>query len=252
VIAIYKRLGETPLEALEKLRNVLPEYAHATLSYAGRLDPMAEGILLVMVGEENNDREKYLGLDKEYQAEMLFGIETDTYDILGKITKISEQNYEITQEKIKTALKKFEGEHELPYPPFSSRTVAGKPLFAWAREGKLNEIEIPTRNITVFETNVDHISEISSENLLKTIQEKISLVKGDFRQPEILQLWQENLKKNGSWTIAKISISCSSGTYIRSLIHMLGKELKMPTTTCSIKRTKIGQYTLENTLELSP
>ena len=57
------------------------------MTYAGRLDPMASGVLLVLAGEETKNKDKYLGLDKEYDFEILFGFATDTYDILGKVIK---------------------------------------------------------------------------------------------------------------------------------------------------------------------
>lgn len=89
VITIYKKIGETPLEALTRLRESVPEYKEETLSYAGRLDPMAAGVMLVLAGDANKEREKYLNLEKDYSAEILFGISTDTYDTLGLITEVS-------------------------------------------------------------------------------------------------------------------------------------------------------------------
>ena len=70
-LTIYKNEGETPLECLERFRVEQPIYKDAVLSYAGRLDPMAEGVMLVLVDEENKNREKYLSLDKTYEVEIL-------------------------------------------------------------------------------------------------------------------------------------------------------------------------------------
>src|ERR1700749_2760200 len=85
VLNLYKKLGETPRERLERLRIQKPHYAHEVLSYAGRLDPMAEGVLLCLVGSANKRRELYLDMSKEYKLDVLFGFSTDTYDILGRI-----------------------------------------------------------------------------------------------------------------------------------------------------------------------
>lgn len=71
---IYKHIGETPLEALERFRREQGIAADVPMTYAGRLDPMAEGLLLILLGEECKNKEKYLGLDKEYEVEVLFGI----------------------------------------------------------------------------------------------------------------------------------------------------------------------------------
>src|SRR3989344_5921655 len=76
VIPYYKNRGETPKEALERLRIERPKLQNETLSYAGRLDPLAEGGLLILVGEANKEREQYLHLSKKYTVEILFGWST--------------------------------------------------------------------------------------------------------------------------------------------------------------------------------
>jgi tRNA pseudouridine(55) synthase len=103
VITIYKKKGETPYEALMRLRLARPEYAALPLSYAGRLDPMAEGVLIVLVGEENKYREKYLDLEKTYKVQILFGIGTDTYDVLGKVIDV--KNIPISETEVRQAIK---------------------------------------------------------------------------------------------------------------------------------------------------
>ena len=85
LLVLNKREGETPLEALENWRLKHKKYKDVKMTYAGRLDPMASGLLVILAGEETKNKEKYLGLDKEYEFEVLFGFSTDTYDILGKI-----------------------------------------------------------------------------------------------------------------------------------------------------------------------
>ena len=83
---IYKPIGQTPLEAIELLRKSDPSLADVRMAYAGRLDPMADGLLVVLVGDECKNRTKYELLDKTYNFTMLLGLSTDTYDILGRIT----------------------------------------------------------------------------------------------------------------------------------------------------------------------
>jgi hypothetical protein len=91
VLNLYKKLGETPRERLERLRTQKPHYAHEVLSYAGRLDPMAEGVLLCLVGSANKRREAYLDLGKEYVLDILFGFSTDTYDVLGRVMETGDK-----------------------------------------------------------------------------------------------------------------------------------------------------------------
>ncbi|MCE9548798.1 tRNA pseudouridine(55) synthase TruB, partial [Candidatus Nomurabacteria bacterium] len=81
VIVLNKKEGETPLQALDKFRVKNKEYKYIKMTYAGRLDPMASGLLLALAGEETKNKEKYLKLKKEYDFEVLFGFATDTYDI---------------------------------------------------------------------------------------------------------------------------------------------------------------------------
>jgi tRNA pseudouridine55 synthase len=110
VLKLYKNLGETPLECLERFRVSNPEYANEKMTYAGRLDPMAEGLLIALVGEECKKKDEYLGLDKEYVFEVLFGFQSDTYDILG-IPKIAEKkDFEIQS---------FVGKRVQEYPAYS-------------------------------------------------------------------------------------------------------------------------------------
>ena len=86
IILLNKKEGETPLERLELFRVKNKIYKNVKMTYAGRLDPMASGLLLILAGDETKNKEKYLILEKEYEFEVLFGFSTDTYDILGKIT----------------------------------------------------------------------------------------------------------------------------------------------------------------------
>ena len=254
MICIYKKQGETPLQALKRLREKQTELKDETLSYAGRLDPMAEGVLLVLVGDENNNREKFLHQDKAYITEALFGFETDSYDILGKLVETGTTSENITQEKLEKVLERSVGTYEQPYPGFSSQPVNGKPLFEWAREGKLGELEIPSKRVTVYKSQLLEVHEISAQDLLNTIKERISKVQGDFRQEEIIKLWHQKLdslqKSAQKYRTAKIRIACSSGTYVRSLVHELGKELGSAAIIYSLIRTKVGEKGLSDCIEL--
>jgi tRNA pseudouridine55 synthase len=82
-IILYKEISETPLECVKRFVKSNPEFENIKMGYAGRLDPMAKGLLLILVGDENKNKIKYEKLDKEYVFEVLFGISTDSYDILG-------------------------------------------------------------------------------------------------------------------------------------------------------------------------
>lgn len=218
------------------------------MTYAGRLDPMARGVLLVLVGEEVKEKEKYLNLDKEYEFEVLFGFATDTYDILGKVlndSKLKITNYKLT-ERIKKELINFTGEFKQKYPMYSSKTVKGKPLFSYARNFK--KVEVPSREVKVKSLKFLKIRKINNKKLLANIQKRIKKVKGDFRQAEILKIWHKKLSKKNNFYlnfyIGSFKIKCSSGTYVRGIAYSLGKEIKIPSLAYSIKRTRVGKYVL--------
>src|SRR3982750_279229 len=106
IIKLYKRLGETPLECIERFRLEKPEYATTNMTYLGRLDPMAEGLLLVLAGN-TRDKKKYLEWDKTYEFEVLWGFASDTYDILGLVTEIGEMPLKNFDTKMPGLLKKI-------------------------------------------------------------------------------------------------------------------------------------------------
>jgi len=220
------------------------------MTYAGRLDPMASGLLLILTGEECKKKEKYLALGKEYEFEILFGFATDTYDILGKIQpkqhpyKLEFVRVSELEQKIRKNLKFFTGKFVQKYPMFSSKTVAGKPLFAYAREGVdlPAQAGAPERVVNVKNLKFLKIRKISNKKLLENIERRVAKVRGDFRQKEILKIWQKNLKnKKEFFYIAKFKIKCSGGTYVRSIANFLGEKISIPALAFSIKRTKVGK-----------
>ncbi|MEI7513657.1 MAG: hypothetical protein WCJ74_03505, partial [bacterium] len=83
VLNLYKRAGETPLLCILRYKKDNPQFENVPMTYAGRLDPLAEGVLLVLTGKEVHRKEEFLNLRKEYEVEVLFGFETDTFDVLG-------------------------------------------------------------------------------------------------------------------------------------------------------------------------
>ncbi len=243
---LNKKEGETPLEALSSFRSSHKEYKDVPMTYAGRLDPMASGLLLVLAGDEVYEKDKYLNLDKEYEFEVLFGFATDTYDILGRVAYsgiLKSVGMLDLGKKIKQNLKFFKGKIAQKYPMYSSKTVKGKQLWQYAREG--GEVEVPEREVEVKSLKFTKLKTIHSEKLLQDIVKRIKKVQGDFRQAEILKIWKNNLeKKNEKFYIASFKIKCSSGTYVRTIANSLGEKIEMPALAYKIKRTKIGKYSV--------
>lgn len=253
LINVYKPTGYTPLEVIHALRTQFPEYTDIKIGYAGRLDPLAHGVLLLMLGDATKEREHYLGLEKVYEFEVLFGCDTDTYDVLGLLQRNAYETKLIVNEKVNIFVKKHTGTLLQSYPPYSSKTVDGKPLFWWARNGKLSEIEIPKKEVTIFDFTVTGFDQMPQDELKKRITEMIERIKGDFRQEEIHKAWETFFaeKKTKMFHTATFRLSCSSGTYVRGLVHALGEFLGTGAIALDIKRTQVGAYTIEDALRIS-
>lgn len=240
IILIEKPAGMTPLEAIRRYKKRHPETSDVPMTYAGRLDPMAEGLLLVLSGNAIGKKKKYMDLDKEYVAEFVFGISSDTCDALGIVRE--SQNPLPEKSSVLDALRALEGTRRIPLPPYSSYRVDGKPLFFWARERKLNLIAIPKKEMTVYGISSIRIGSVSGSVLKNRARKRIARISGDFRQGAALKSWG-NLKKR-KFVSARATIRCSSGTYVRSLANIVGKKTKTGAILFSLKRTKIGKFML--------
>ncbi|HEX8993976.1 MAG TPA: hypothetical protein VF803_01855 [Candidatus Paceibacterota bacterium] len=251
ILNLYKKLGETPRERLERLRVQKPQYQYEVLSYAGRLDPMAEGVLVCLVGAENARHDQHLDMSKEYTLDILFGFGTDTYDVLGKVLQHGGEE-RVTRSAIEDGLRNFRGEVSQEYPPFSSKTVEGKPLFEWAKQGALGALApLPRRDVTIYDIEATHFYKVKEQQLLAYIEDSVARVNGDFRQEEIMSLWHRHLRKNGmrEFPCVTVKFSCSSGAYARSIANGLGAQMGTPALALHILRTKVGEYGVEKSLK---
>ncbi len=251
-----KKVGETPLETLEDWRKSLPELVSTPIAYAGRLDPMASGQLLVLIGEECKNQTEYHDLDKEYKVGILFGVSSDSGDVLGLVSENT--NREVIEEKLREILLELIGSIEFPYPIFSSKTVQGKPLHTWTMENRLHEITIPTRKSDIFKLSLDRLYTQTRSEVTQNALNKIELIPpvtdprkalgNDFRRPEVRVAWKK-FKENGNesdiFYIADITCICSSGTYMRTLAEEVAKKLNTFGLAYSIHRTVIGRYNKE-------
>lgn len=252
-LTIEKSVGETPLVALERLRSVHHIPSTVPLAYAGRLDPMASGKLLVLVGDECKKQEQYHAFDKEYQFEILLGIKSDTGDVLG-ILSAATKAPTYAEQTLTDTIKTFCGNISLPYPHFSSRTVKGKPLHTWTLEGRLDEIEIPVQHSHVYRLALTGIRTVPAQALYTYATEKIETIPqvtderkalgADFRRTDVRASWQAwyKIHENETYQIASCTCIASSGTYMRSLAEAIGSKLDTPALALSIHRTKIGKY----------
>lgn len=247
-----KKVGETPLIALTSWKQANPAYEGVPASYAGRLDPMASGKLLIVLGEECKRQASYTGLDKEYELEVLLDVGSDTGDALG-IVQVSNQETRVDSVMLEKVLVRERGAHERAYPVYSSKTVNGKPLFLHALEGNLSDIEIPVHTERIFRTRLLEVSMLSVQELetriklylaLAPVSDEPSKVLGaDFRIADVRASWDDIfLNSTRSFALVRLRVVAGSGTYMRSLAGRIGAALGTKALAVSIHRTKIGKY----------
>ncbi|MEK7605974.1 MAG: hypothetical protein AAB458_00020 [Patescibacteria group bacterium] len=249
-VVVEKKVGETPLAALELFRKREPRLAGSPITYAGRLDPMASGQLVLLIGDECKQRDTYTSFDKAYEFEILLGAGTDTGDVLG-LPRLSD-GVIVSDEEIENVLHSVLGHTRSPYPAFSSKTIEGKPLFEYTLEGSLDTVEIPQKDSYIYRLTYLGKREISSSNLLEEIEKKITSLKidtestklgADFRRGEILERWKLLLKDSrATFSIISCEATVSSGTYIRTLADVIAQKLGTTGLAYSIHRTKIGTF----------
>lgn len=254
-VVLDKAVGQTPLQAIERWKIENPSYKDSVACYAGRLDPMASGKLLVLLGDECKRQDRYHGLDKEYEIEVLLDIKTDTGDLLGMPVYTGIESKPDIQ-KVRTVLAAERGSKQVPYPAYSSKTVNGKPLFMYALEGTLDSIEIPVHPETIYRSSILKRQEMPATELHARIQSSLhdiprsqdasKALGADFRQDAIRDAWQElfSALPERSFIVLSLRVTCGTGTYMRSLAERLGEALGTTALALSIRRTRIGTYWL--------
>jgi tRNA pseudouridine55 synthase len=253
-VVLGKEVGETPLSCAERWRATQPNMTSIPLSYAGRLDPMASGKLIVLIGEECKKQTDYHGLDKEYGFSVLFGIASDTQDVLGRLSTESTVP-EIIKDKLETIAESLVGDITFSYPLFSAKTVQGKPLHMWTLEGRLGEIEIPTRTSTIYELELINIEIKPRQEVVATALQKINSIPevtdprkalgADFRRTDVRADWQDvaiNFKLPAEYTVAHFRCIASSGAYMRTLATIIAGKCDTSGLAYHIHRTKIGHF----------
>lgn len=252
-VLLHKNVGETPLEVAEAWRAKNPDMAGVSLAYAGRLDPMASGALLVLIGEECKNQTAYHHLDKEYQVEILFGVGSDSGDVLGRVAEAP--CGALTASLVAKTLQGFVGDIELPYPIYSAKTVQGKPLHTWAIEKRLDEITIPTKQSTIYKLTLEDFTTKTRQAVYETASHNIERIPkvtdprkalgNDFRRPEVRATWHTfntTGKPDDLFYVATFSCICSSGTYMRTLAEVTAEKINTKGLAFSIYRTRIGTY----------
>lgn len=222
MLLIDKPKGITSFDVIRELRKKL---GIQKMGHAGTLDPLASGLLIIGIDEGTKKLSEFLKLPKIYTAEVLLGAATVTDDLEGEIEEIG--NTDVEEERIQEVLHTLEGVIPLQVPLYSAIKIKGKPLYKYTREGI--EITPPEK-----EMEIRDITYISRESVSFGVEgNRIDLLKEEYRG-EILTL----------------TFDVGSGTYIRSIAREIGRRLGVPATLASLRRTSIGEYSVEEALRL--
>ena len=208
ILVINKHKGCTSHDIVYKIKKMCNE----KVGHTGTLDPMATGVLPLLIGKGTLCSKYLINHDKIYKAKIQLGIETDTLDAEGNIIDTKVVNDDILEEdNIRATLNSFLGKQEQIPPMYSAIKVKGKKLYQYAREGK--KIEIEPRKIEIYDIQ---LLDINKEN--KQI---------DFE------------------------VKCSKGTYIRSLCNDISKKLGTIGHMIELERIQVGDFNVKDSITLT-
>jgi tRNA pseudouridine55 synthase len=180
------------------------------VGHTGTLDPQATGLLVMLLGEATRISEYMVGVDKSYEGTIQFGFVSETYDADGVVVPGPGGPSPSTLEEIAPHSVSLSGEILQVPPPYSAKKVGGKKLYEFARKGE------PIPEVEPRKIRVDEFEVI-------------------------------NLTPEGT---AEFGVDCSSGTYVRSLVHELGQKLGCGAILTELRRTDVGGFEIERALTL--
>lgn len=259
IIPIDKPHRWTSADVIRKVKWAACRHFHKKnlkVGHAGTLDPLATGVLLVCIGKATKLAETLQKEGKEYLAGVSFGATTPSYDL----EKAIDQEYPVegvTEESLREVLPRFLGEQEQIAPLFSAKSVDGVRAYELARkqyrEAHKEKTDVMTDfDHTVAETLNKQIINISEMELISFFPNgkesgQESSDDGLRPNPRINVVDTSALHL----PLATIRIKCSKGTYIRALARDLGEALGSGAHLNSLKRTKSGGFTVENSLSVN-
>lgn len=207
ILIINKTKGYTSHDIVHKVKKI----THEKVGHTGTLDPMAEGVLPLLIGKGTLCSQYLINHDKIYQVVLQLGEKRDTADSEGNVVEKQEVQQELWEQgKIEDVLKSFLGKQEQIPPIYSAIKVKGKKLYEYARKGQT--VEIQPRQIEIY--------------AIELIQFNIENQQIDFQ------------------------VSCSKGTYIRSLCEDIAQRLGTIGYMKELKRIQVGDFSLKDSVTL--
>lgn len=207
IIIVDKPKGCTSHDVVRKVKKIFNE----KVGHTGTLDPMATGVLPLLIGKGTLCSKYLINHDKIYQVVLQLGKKTDTADSEGKVIEEKPVEEEwIDEKKVKKVLKSFIGEIKQTPPIYSAIKVNGKKLYEYARKGE--SVEIPSRIVKIY--SIDKVD-------INKIEKQISF-----------------------------EVSCSKGTYIRTLCEDIAKKLETVGYMKELRRIKVGDFDISNAIDV--
>lgn len=210
ILNVYKPREWTSHDIVAKIKKITGE----KIGHTGTLDPLAQGVLPVLIGKGTLCSKYLVNHNKKYRVELKLGKRTDTLDAEGEVIEEKEVPEELLEklniENIRKNLKKFEGQIEQIPPMYSAIKVKGKKLYEYARKGQ--NVEIPTRKIMIY--SIDLVDILKSENVIV------------------------------------FDVFCGKGTYIRTLCEDIAKSFGTIGFMQNLLRTQVGEFRLEDSISL--
>ena len=213
ILPLWKEKGMTSFDCVFKVRRLLQT---KKVGHSGTLDPEVDGVLPICVGKATKVVEYLLESNKVYQGEICLGIATETEDAHGEIVKQEEIISPFTIEEIDAMMETFKGEIIQIPPMYSAVKVNGKRLYEYARKGET--VERPERRVKIYE--------------FKRTSTPV----------------YDEASKTQKW---EFEVSCSKGTYVRTLAVDLGEKLGVPAHMSQLTRIKSGPFVSEQCVTLS-
>ncbi|WP_010282329.1 tRNA pseudouridine(55) synthase TruB [Bacillus timonensis] len=210
ILLLNKPKGMTSHDCVFKVRKLVKM---KKVGHTGTLDPDVSGVLPVCLGRATKIVEYVTAANKTYEGEVTLGFSTTTEDASGEIVGEKRVDREIMKEEVVNVLHSLTGEIIQTPPMYSAVKVNGKRLYEYARKGIV--IDRPSRNITIH---------------------KLELI--------------SDINQNDQTVSFRFRVTCSKGTYVRTLAVQMGEKLGYPSHMSDLRRTSSGEFTLEQCITL--
>ena len=207
IIIINKPKNYTSHDIVYKIKKIAKE----KVGHTGTLDPLAQGVLPILIGKATKCSAYLTNHDKTYQVELKLGIKTETADSEGKILQEKKVSNEILKrELIEKVLISMIGKQEQTPPIYSAIKLNGKKLYEYARKGQ--NVELKPREITIYSMKLNSIN----------VEQKI----------------------------INFTVECSKGTYIRSLCEDVAKKMGTIGYMSNLVRTRVGKFLIQDSISI--